>query len=165
MSNAWKDLERKIVKVAEECGLKARRLGRGADFGVSTFDVELLDLPNLRIDAKYRKNGWAHHTYVKEIQKKYCKNEWETPILVTKGGGEQGEMATLPLRHLFELLADNEELDGTCDSHPAWWRGNDEGCRHTVEVLNNILDGKDKGVGTFAYEGLEKLRRRLLELV
>ena len=102
--SAWKALERKIVALAEECGLSANRLLRGSNFSESNFDVALEDFPHIKIDAKYRAGGWKHHTHVKEIQAKYCKYPEDVPVLVTKSGREHGEMATLPLKCLLELI-------------------------------------------------------------
>lgn len=59
-------------------------------------------------------------------------------------------------------MNDDPELDGTDGAHPAWWRGNDDGVKSVVQILQKIIDGKDDGGGTMGYEPLEKLRRDML---
>ena len=53
--------------------LEGQRVLRGADFSKSDVDV-ILDLhPELKVDAKAYKR-FAHHTLVREIQKRYSGN-------------------------------------------------------------------------------------------
>jgi hypothetical protein len=59
----------------------------------------------------------------------------------------------------------SEELDNTPFAHPAFWRGQDDGVLGVVRKIENILDGNDDGAGVCASVELEKLRRRLLEMV
>jgi hypothetical protein len=59
---------------------------------------------------------------------------------------------------------DDPELDCTPFQSRAYSRGVTWATRNVVEIVNGILDGKDSGTGVFGDEGLEKLRRRLLEL-
>jgi len=60
---------------------------------------------------------------------------------------------------------DDPELDGTDAAHPAYWRGQDDGVRGVVMRIQRILDGQDDGSGVLGHEDLEKVRRRVLELV
>jgi hypothetical protein len=60
--------------------------------------------------------------------------------------------------------ADDPQWDGTDAAHPAWWRGNDRGCRFVTQRLTDALDGKDDGAGWIGYPPLEALRRRLLAI-
>jgi hypothetical protein len=64
----------------------------------------------------------------------------------------------------LEVEADDPQWDGTDAAHPAWWRGNDRGCRFVTQLLTDALDGKDDGGGWMGYPPLEALRRRLLAL-
>jgi hypothetical protein len=60
--------------------------------------------------------------------------------------------------------AGDPQWDGTDAAHPAWWRGNDRGCRFVTQRLTDALDGKDDGAGWIGYPPLEALRRRLLAI-
>lgn len=64
----------------------------------------------------------------------------------------------------LEVEADDPQWDGTDAAHPAWWRGNDRGCRFVTQRLTDALDGKDDGAGWIGYPPLEALRRRLLAI-
>lgn len=64
----------------------------------------------------------------------------------------------------LEVEADDPQWDGTDAAHPAWWRGNDRGCRFVTQRLTDALDGKDDGAGWIGYPPLEALRRRLLDI-
>jgi hypothetical protein len=57
------------------------------------------------------------------------------------------------------VAADNKEFDGTDFAHPAWWRGNDAGVETTVNIVNDVLDGKK--TGAFGYEALNDLVDRI----
>jgi hypothetical protein len=63
------------------------------------------------------------------------------------------------------VLPDDIERDGTDNAHPAWWRGHIDGARGTTARLAEVLDGKDTGAGVLGTPEIEKLRRRLLNLV
>ena len=96
-SQSWKNLERQIAKV-----LGGRRISRGDDFARMDVDVVLDDLPELRIDGKYRK-AHAHHTFMKEVQEKYCTGDQE-PVLVTKTHNQTSAYVTVRLEHYAFLL-------------------------------------------------------------
>lgn len=55
--------------------------------------------------------------------------------------------------------ADDPELDGTDFAHPAWWRGNDAGVASTIQIVNEILDGRH--MGKFGDASLQALYERL----
>lgn len=97
LSKAWKGLERLVAET-----LKARRVLRGSDFSVKDVDV-ISEFRALRIDAKYR-NKHAHHTFMAEIERKYCVKEGDVPVLVTKHPGQDGAYVTVPLKHYGELI-------------------------------------------------------------
>lgn len=59
--------------------------------------------------------------------------------------------------------ADNPDYDATDFSHPAWWRGNDQGVWRVIDIVNKILDeGRDNG--TYGCAKLEALANRLAGL-
>lgn len=89
-SQAWKNLERSVAKE-----LGGKRKLRGADFSESDTDVEVKQLPFLKIDAKYRKNH-SHHSLLQEIEDKYCKEDVDVPVLVTKHHKQRGSYTTVP---------------------------------------------------------------------
>jgi len=103
MSDAWKSLERAIVKGARANGLEANRVYRGGDFSKKDVDVIIKDLEWIKIDGKYRKRH-AHHTFMREIEKKYCVEEGDIPMLVSKGHRQIGAYVTLPLEFVMALL-------------------------------------------------------------
>lgn len=99
MSQAWKNLERTTATA-----LGGRRKVRGDNFAVSDFDVEVDGFPHWKVDAKYRSaQPWKHHGYVEEIAKRYCNNEHDVPILVTKNGRERGAYVTMRLNQFGAL--------------------------------------------------------------
>lgn len=98
MSQAWKDLERTVA-----AKLGGRRKLRGANFAEEDFDVEVPDMPHWRIDAKYRASH-AHHSRLREVRKKYCKDSTAVPLLVTKARGEHGEVVSMALDDFAALL-------------------------------------------------------------
>ncbi|CAB4140596.1 hypothetical protein UFOVP398_54 [uncultured Caudovirales phage] len=61
------------------------------------------------------------------------------------------------------LKQEQIETDGTDFAHREWWRGYDDAFNHTCLDLQEMLDGKDNGVGT-CNEPWETLRRRVLAL-
>lgn len=96
-SKAWKDLERQVAKT-----LRGKRISRGDDFSRSDVDV-ICEFRALKIDAKFRaKHG--HHTFMNEIERKYCTKPGDVPVLVTKTPGQQGAYVTVPLDHYALLL-------------------------------------------------------------
>jgi hypothetical protein len=97
-SQAWKNLERNAAKI---CG--GKRVYRGGDFSKEDVDVEVEDLPFMRIDAKYRTRH-AHHTFMKEIIRKYCTKEGDTPVLFTKTHHQDGCYVTITGEFFEELL-------------------------------------------------------------
>lgn len=97
-SQQWKALEREAARE-----LKGRRVYRGANFAESALDVEVEDLPSLKVDAKYRIRH-AHHSLLEEIRKKYCVLKTDIPVLVTKSHRQRGANATVPLWFLGLLL-------------------------------------------------------------
>lgn len=60
---------------------------------------------------------------------------------------------------------DDPIADGTDFAHPAFWRGEDSSMNAAVSWVERILDGRDDGAGTMGHEGLERVRRRVLDLM
>lgn len=96
-SQAWKDLERLAAE-----HFKGKRISRGSNFAVEDVDV-IVDFRALRIDGKYRR-AHAHHTFMAEIERKYCEKDGDVPVLVTKHPGQQGAFVTVPIEHYGLLL-------------------------------------------------------------
>ena len=96
-SQAWKDLERLAAD-----HFKGRRLSRGSNFAIEDVDV-IVDFRALRVDGKYRR-AHAHHTFMAEIERKYCEKDGDVPVLVTKHPGQQGAFVTVPIDHYGLLL-------------------------------------------------------------
>ena len=95
---AWKRLERTIGKLFG--GERVKRMG---DYSVSATDVLLHDLPNFKIDCKLRQK-FMHHSLFDEIGERYCKNEVDVPILVTKEFGRYRYLVTVEAEFFAELL-------------------------------------------------------------
>lgn len=109
-SVAWKNLERQVAKA-----LKGRRVLRGSDFSHSDVDVILDDLPELRLDAKFRVKH-SHHKFMRELVARYCQAPGQEPVLITKTHHQKSAFVTIRLE-LFALLVDalryvGEEKDG-----------------------------------------------------
>ncbi len=101
MAKAWKNLERQTAKVLG--GRRILRLTAPAPSFLSCADVELPDFRGLKIDTKYRAR-WAHHSALEEICRKYCEQQWQEPVLVTKERGQHGAYVTIRLGFLARLL-------------------------------------------------------------
>jgi len=97
-SQAWKNAEKQAA-----LALKGRRVLRGSDFSQSDVDVIIDDLPELRVDVKFRTRH-AHHTFMREIQEKYITEPGQEPVLVTKHHRQESAFATVRLEFLGELL-------------------------------------------------------------
>jgi len=97
-SRAWKNLERLVAKV-----LKGTRVLRGNDFSVKRVDVEVDDFPMLKIDAKYRQR-WSHHKFLAEVAEKYCNDDVDIAILVTKHPRQRGAVVVMDLDQFGILL-------------------------------------------------------------
>lgn len=97
-SQAWKRAESAIAKA-----LGGRRISRGDDFSRVDVDVVIDDMPELRVDSKYRQRH-SHHTFVAEIVRKYCTEPNQVPVLVTKHARQESAFVTVPLEHYAFLL-------------------------------------------------------------
>jgi hypothetical protein len=104
-SEAWKQFERQVAEMAREFDFKAERISRGADLGKSDVDIHVADLPELKIDCKYRLGGWVHHSIFQQAEKLYCTKPGDWLILPTKSGGGSGFFVTLRDRQFFEILS------------------------------------------------------------
>ncbi len=111
-SQAWKNLERETAKA-----LGGRRVLRGMDFSQSATDVIVDDFPQLKIDCKYKKNGFSHHSLLDEIEDKYCQDilgpHVPVAVLVTKSGREVGACVTMRLGEFVGLLQDIRNLEAS----------------------------------------------------
>jgi hypothetical protein len=63
----------------------------------------------------------------------------------------------------MNMIADDQEMDGTDFAHPAWWRGHDAACKGICKGINEILDGTKDNVGT-STEPWQSLRQRLYDI-
>ena len=95
---SWKELEKAGARI-----LRGKRVSRGADFSFSDVDIKVADIPFLKIDCKKLKRH-ASHTLMREITRKYCPDEGDLPLLVTKEHGPSPVYASVPLDFLAQLL-------------------------------------------------------------
>ncbi len=58
---------------------------------------------------------------------------------------------------------DDPEFDTTDWAHPAWWRGSLYGVHHATRLVENIVSGKETGVGAMN-DDADKLRQMVLGL-
>jgi hypothetical protein len=100
--SAWKTLERQTA--TKLYGRRILRLAAPEPSFLSCPDVELPEFPGLKIDAKYRAR-WSHHSFLETILRKYCKQPWHEPVLVTKARGQRGAYVTIRLEFLARLLS------------------------------------------------------------
>jgi hypothetical protein len=96
-SQAWKNLERETAGA-----LGGTRVTRGANFAISDVDVILPDLPQHKIDAKYRVKH-SFHKFLEEIVEKYCE-KGDIPVLVTKSHNQVGAVVSVYLSDFAVLL-------------------------------------------------------------
>jgi hypothetical protein len=95
---SWKELEKYGAKI-----LRGKRVLRGFDWSFSDVDIKVRDIPFLKIDCKKLKRH-ASHTLMREIVRKYCPNDGDLPLLVTKEHGPSPIYASVPLDFLADLL-------------------------------------------------------------
>lgn len=95
----WKDLERLIAK--ELGGQRSLR----ADYSIKTPDIEFKEnsLKNIKIDCKKRKT-FKHHSLLLEIERKYCKNKNDIPVLITKQTRSRKIVVSIPFEYFKELF-------------------------------------------------------------
>lgn len=102
-SQAWADLERDAARA-----LGGRRVVRPWTLFETRVDVEVPDFEWLRVDCKYRQT-LTHHSMVKTIERKYCPNPDDVPVLVSRARGDEA-LATVPLSHYGDLLSSIRSL-------------------------------------------------------
>lgn len=106
-SEAWKNLERSVALDARAVGfVRAFRVCRGDDIGISAVDVIIPEIPFVKIDSKYRRDSFYHHSLFFEAESKYVERNGDFMVLPTKGGRERGSLSTLRTEVLMDLLAD-----------------------------------------------------------
>jgi len=93
----WKRLERRVAKK-----LGGQRVKRMGDYSQIDTDVAMRDDPHLKIDCKLRARH-RHHALFEEIRAKYCTDELDRPVLVTREAGKRDILVTITLDH-FEWL-------------------------------------------------------------
>jgi hypothetical protein len=112
-------------------GFAAERINRSSF--ESVHDVHLPEAPMLKIDAKYRVGGWAHHSVFIEQVLQYAKEPYDIPVMVTKAGKQQNdELACLRLED-FAFLMGRLYLgggDGMCCPQ----------CRSVVQSSGSVLN-------------------------
>lgn len=59
---------------------------------------------------------------------------------------------------------DDPQWDGSDFAHPAYWRGQEHSAALAVVMLRDVLDGTDDGAGVLGHDGLERVRRDVLDL-
>lgn len=100
----WKSNEKIWAKILGRYGVTASRISRAGNFGLSTFDVLIEDLPELKSDTKYSIKGWKENRLLAETADAYCEKS-DTAILLTKGYQETGQCATVNAEFLAFLIA------------------------------------------------------------
>ena len=95
---AWKAHERDSA-----AALGGRRVSRADNWGRSDTDLKIKDFPHWQIDCKYRQS-FLHHSLLDEIERKYCKEPGQVPVLITKQAHEQSGIVSLRRDDLGKLL-------------------------------------------------------------
>lgn len=102
-SKAWVGLEYKIADLLKEYGFKAYRVLRGKFESVD--DVHIKECSHIKIDAKYRQGGWAHHKVFVEQVEQYRSDEADIVVMITKSGGlKNDELACMKLRDFASII-------------------------------------------------------------
>jgi hypothetical protein len=69
------------------------------------------------------------------------------------------------LKKFYDKYWDEKEDDGTDFAHPSWWRGERYGIEGACQIVEDVLKGKDNGIGVIGNSRLEKIRRWALSTV
>lgn len=93
----WKAFEREVAKA-----LGGQRVHRGGNFAETAPDVVLPE-PELKIDCKWRRASFAHHTLLEEIRARYCE-DGDVPVLCTRRYKRTGFCVTVPGEFFAVLL-------------------------------------------------------------
>lgn len=117
--DAWKDFERAYTKLLVEAGFtKAERISRGDDLGESDVDILVPENPLLKVDTKYKVDGWSVRTLFDEVEAKYVREgSGEFLIMPLKSGGTEGSVTVIRSEKLASILAENCLRDAG-QSHP-----------------------------------------------
>lgn len=104
---AWKDFERAIALAFRDQGFtKADRISRGNDLGESDVDVDVPELPALKVDCKYQVDGWSVMTLFEEVEAKYvASGTSDFLVMPLKSGGKSGSVSVIRTEKLIEVLA------------------------------------------------------------
>jgi predicted RNA-binding Zn-ribbon protein involved in translation (DUF1610 family) len=102
-SKSWVALEYKIADILKEYGFNASRIKRERFESID--DINVPECAHVKIDAKYRLAGWAHHSVFVEQVEQYRQSDKDVVVMITKSGNKQNdEMACMKLRDFASLL-------------------------------------------------------------
>lgn len=102
-SQRGSNAERRCAATLVAAGVPAVRVLRGDNWGFSAPDVIIHGAPHVKIDSKHRA-AWGHHSYLLDIERKYCSNAEDIAVLVTHQKNHPGQFATVRLEVLAELI-------------------------------------------------------------
>ena len=106
-SQRWKQNEKFLEELANEFKIKAKRKNRADNYAISDFDVEFIDAPNIKPDAKYRVSGFTTNRLLDETKTKYCKEPGDIPLIFCRGYRDTKLDAkiTLPAPYALALIS------------------------------------------------------------
>ncbi len=97
-----RNLEHAVAKGLKGKNFTCKKIKRDTHW-ISAPDDEIPELPELKIDAKYRKR-FAFHVLFEEIERKYCKNPEDKAVMPTKRKSQRGFLITIRYEFFNELL-------------------------------------------------------------
>lgn len=87
----WKAAERQLATILCKYKIPAKRKSqRQENYAISIDDVGIEGADWIKLDAKYRKSGFAVNTLLDVVEKKYARLPNEIGIVGLKGGGQHG---------------------------------------------------------------------------
>jgi len=96
-TDSWKSLEKTTAEI-----LGGKRNIR-VSYSERNTDVFVKDFPQLKIDSKRYKRHAAYTLYLK-VQKKYCKDDKDIPVLILRQNNKQTVLAVIDIKFLGKLL-------------------------------------------------------------
>lgn len=104
-THRWKGLEKAVPALMQKYKIPAfRHEQRQNNYAISIDDVGITGFPWIKIDCKYRVNGFQTNTLLSVVEDKYCKEATDVAVLVTKGFQERGQRVTIDDEFFCVLL-------------------------------------------------------------
>ena len=114
----WKNSERHWARTLQKYKVPAKRISRGSNYSISTYDVEVENHPEIISDSKYSQSRpFRISGLLREIKNKYCKNKNDLALLYTRNYKEHGGLISMDevwaakLISVYFCFATREEVE------------------------------------------------------